>query len=216
MLKVQGVAKSYGDLQVLKSIDLEVKDAEIIAIVGPSGAGKSTLLQIMSTLDNPDTGKVLYGDEDAAQINGKKLVKFRNQNIGFVFQFHHLLPEFTAIENVAIPAMIAGKSKKEAEKLAMGLLTQLGLHDRGDHKPKQLSGGEQQRVAIARSLINQPKIIFADEPSGNLDSENADKLHQLFLDLRKEYGYTFVIVTHNRQLAEMADRVVTMKDGMLV
>ena len=216
MIKVESLQKSYGTLKVLKGIDLEVADSSVVTIVGASGAGKSTLLHLIGTLDRPDGGRVLVDDTDLYKLSDNELAEFRNRNIGFVFQFHHLLPEFTAVENVALPAMIAGQSKEAALKRATELLDYLKLSDRLTHKPSQLSGGEQQRVAVARALVNNPKLILADEPSGNLDTENARKLHQLFFDLRDRFGQTFVVVTHNTELAQMADRTVTMQDGVIV
>ena len=216
MIKEQNINKSYGDLKVLKGVDLHIKKGEVISIVGASGAGKSTLLQIIGTLDLPDSGSVSIQDVNTSVLNDKDLSLFRNKNIGFVFQFHHLLPEFTALENVCIPAFIQKTSKVEAEKKAMELLTKLGVEDRADHKPSELSGGEQQRVAVCRALINNPAVILADEPSGNLDSASAKELHQLFFTLRDELNQTFVIVTHNEELANMADRKLTMKDGLIV
>lgn len=216
MIEGKGLSKSYGSLQVLKSVDVSIKQGEIVSITGPSGAGKSTLLQLLGTLDVPQAGSVLYGGSDLSTFKANKLAAFRNQNIGFIFQFHHLLPEFTAIENVCMPALINGVSKKEALVRASELLHKLGLGSRLEHKPTELSGGEQQRVAVARALMNNPKVIFADEPSGNLDTENAEELHKLFLELRKEFGQTFVIVTHNENLAAMADRVIKMKDGQVI
>ena len=216
MLKANGVRKSYGNLQILKGVNFEVQKGEIVSIIGPSGAGKSTLLHILGTLDKPDAGTVELKGTEISKLNGELLSAFRNQNIGFVFQFHHLLPEFSAIENICIPAFIAKKNKKEAEARALELLDMFGLKDRAHHKPNQLSGGEPQRVAIARALINEPSIILADEPSGNLDSENAKALHQLFVSLRDNFQQTFVIVTHNEDLAKTSDRIVTMKDGLIV
>ena len=216
MIKVESLQKSYGTLKVLKGIDLEVADSSVVTIVGASGAGKSTLLHLIGTLDRPDGGRVLMDGTDLYKLSDKELAEFRNRNIGFVFQFHHLLPEFTAVENVALPAMIAGATKQDAMKRAGELLDYLKLSERATHKPSQLSGGEQQRVAVARALVNNPKLILADEPSGNLDTENARKLHQLFFDLRDRFGQTFVVVTHNTELARMADRTVTMQDGMIV
>ncbi|WP_406826070.1 ABC transporter ATP-binding protein [Pedobacter sp. KACC 23697] len=216
MLKATGIRKSYGNLQILKGVNFEVQKGEIVSIIGPSGAGKSTLLHILGTLDKPDEGSVELKGTVINQLNGDLLSTFRNQNIGFVFQFHHLLPEFSAIENICIPAFIAKTSKKQAENRALELLDLFGLKDRAQHKPNQLSGGEQQRVAIARALINNPSIILADEPSGNLDSENAAGLHQLFVTLRDNFQQTFVIVTHNEHLAKTSDRVVSMKDGLIV
>lgn len=216
MIQINGLEKNYGTLQVLKGINLEIADRSVISIVGASGAGKSTLLHLIGTLDKPDNGKVLIDGTDLYTLSDKELAAYRNQNIGFVFQFHHLLPEFTAVENVALPAMIAGKSKAEAMKRAEELLDFLKLKERLTHKPSQLSGGEQQRVAVARALVNNPKLILADEPSGNLDSENASKLHQLFFDLRDQFHQTFIVVTHNNELAEMSDRKITIKDGQIV
>jgi len=215
MIRTENIHKSFGNLQVLKGIDLEIRDGEIVSIVGASGAGKSTLLHILGTLDLADQGKLLFDDVDVNALSEKKLSDFRNKNIGFVFQFHHLLPEFTALENVCIPAFIAGTSKSKAEKRAIELLAYLKLQDRMDHKPAELSGGEQQRVAVARSLINEPSIILADEPSGNLDSKSAVELHQLFFELRKRFNQTFIIVTHNQELADMADRKLTIVDGVI-
>jgi len=216
MLKATGIRKSYGNLQILKGVNFEVQKGEIVSIIGPSGAGKSTLLHILGTLDKPDEGSVELKSTVINKLNGDLLSNFRNQNIGFVFQFHHLLPEFSAIENICIPAFIAKTSKKQAENRAFELLDLFGLKDRAHHKPNQLSGGEQQRVSIARALINSPSIILADEPSGNLDSENAAGLHQLFVSLRDNFHQTFVIVTHNEHLAKTSDRVVSMKDGLIV
>lgn len=215
MLTAQNIFKSYGALQVLKGIDLTIQSGEIVSIVGSSGAGKSTLLHILGTLDKPDLGSIEIAGEQTAQLEGKELARFRNQHIGFVFQFHHLLPEFNALENVCIPGWIAGTKKKQVEERAQGLLEKLGLKERMTHHPSALSGGEQQRVAIARALINSPKIVFADEPTGNLDSTHARALHELFLTLRKELGQTFLIVTHNEELAGMSDRVVHMRDGRI-
>jgi len=216
MIKATGITKSYGPLQVLKGVDLEVNDREIVAIAGASGAGKTTLLQILGTLDKPDSGSVFYNGTETGRLRGKQLAAFRNRNIGFVFQFHQLLPEFTALENICIPAFIAGKTKHEAEKRAMELLEFLTMSDRADHKPSELSGGEQQRVAVARALINNPSVILADEPSGNLDTENKTGLHRLFFSLRDTFGQTFIIVTHDRQLASMSDRIILIKDGLIV
>lgn len=216
MIEGIGLSKSYGSLQVLKSVNVSIKQGEIVSITGPSGAGKSTLLQLLGTLDHPQEGEVLYNGEAVSQLKSNKLAAFRNENIGFIFQFHHLLPEFTAIENVCMPGLIQGISKKEAMIRASELLHKLGLGSRLEHKPNELSGGEQQRVAVGRALMNSPKVIFADEPSGNLDTENAEELHNLFLELRKDFGQTFVIVTHNEDLAAMADRVIKMKDGEII
>ncbi|WP_299130806.1 ABC transporter ATP-binding protein [uncultured Winogradskyella sp.] len=218
MITAVNIHKSYGDLHVLKGVDLTISKSEIISIVGTSGAGKTTLLQILGTLDKPDyldKADLLIDGQSIKELNDSALAKFRNKNIGFIFQFHQLLPEFTALENVCIPAFINNTSKVEAEKHATELLSYLGLKDRMHHKPNSLSGGEQQRVAVARALINQPKIIFADEPSGNLDSESAEQLHNLFFKLRDEFKQTFVIVTHNQELADMADRKLTMVDGKI-
>ncbi len=216
MIKTTGITKSYGDLKVLKGIDISIDDKEVVSIVGASGAGKTTLLQIIGTLDKPDSGVIYYQDSDISKLKGRSLASFRNNNIGFVFQFHQLLPEFTALENVCIPAYIAGKSKVEAEKKAAELLSFLNLSERLDHKPSELSGGEQQRVAVARALVNNPSVILADEPSGNLDTENKNELHKLFFKLRDTFGQTIIIVTHDRQLASMSDRILEIKDGMIV
>lgn len=215
MIKIENISKSFDNLKVLKSIDLEINKGEIVSVVGPSGAGKTTLLQIIGTLMPADTGKISINMTDITQLKQKKLSKFRNENIGFVFQFHHLLPEFTALENICMPAFIRGKNKKEIIKSANELLTFLNLSDRADHKPGEMSGGEQQRVAVARALINNPCIILADEPSGNLDTENKHALHKLFFSLRDNYDQTFVIVTHNDKLAQMSDRIIRLKDGMI-
>ncbi len=216
MLKATGIKKAYGKLSILKGVDFEVAKGEIVSIVGASGAGKSTLLHILGSLDKPDEGIVELKGTKINKLSGDLLSIFRNQNIGFIFQFHHLLPEFTALENICIPAFIAKKSKSEAEKRAFELLALLGLTDRANHKPNELSGGEQQRIAVARALVNNPAIILADEPSGNLDSANAEALHKLFVNLRDNFQQTFVIVTHNEDLAKISDRVVTMKDGHII
>ena len=216
LLVAKNISKSYGKLAVLKSVDLSIAASEIIAIVGASGAGKSTLLHLLGTLDKTDTGNIIFDGTDFTKLNDKALSAFRNQHMGFIFQFHHLLPEFTALENVCIPAYIAKENKADADARGLKLLTQLGLADRAEHKPSELSGGEQQRVAIARALINQPAIIFADEPTGNLDSNNANEINDLFLKIRKEMGVAIVIVTHNSALASIADRQLHMKDGNLI
>ncbi|NLO03849.1 MAG: ABC transporter ATP-binding protein [Bacteroidales bacterium] len=216
MIRTAGITKSFGDLKVLKGIDLDIKDREVVTIVGASGAGKTTLLQIIGTLDYPDSGSVYYSGTDVTRLKGKNLAAFRNTNIGFVFQFHQLLPEFTALENVCMPAYISGRGRAEAETKAGDLLGFLGLADRMDHKPSELSGGEQQRVAVARALINDPSVILADEPSGNLDTENKNELHRLFFRLRDNFGQTIVIVTHDRQLAEMSDRIIQIRDGLII
>lgn len=219
MITAKNIHKSYGNLEVLKGVDLHINQGEIVAIVGPSGAGKTTLLQILGTLDKPtnnnNTSLILNGQE-VLSLKDRSLSKFRNSNIGFIFQFHQLLPEFTALENVCIPAFIANKPKKKVEQEAVEILDFLGLLDRISHKPNELSGGEQQRVAVARALINKPQVIFADEPSGNLDTASAKNLHELFFQLRKEFNQTFVIVTHNNELADMADRKLEMRDGIII
>lgn len=216
MITANNIHKQYGSLQVLKGVDIDINKGEVISIVGVSGAGKTTLLHILGTLDKADSGNLIINNTAIQSLNSRKLAEFRNKNIGFVFQFHHLLPEFTAIENVCIPAFIANTNKKKAELRATELLELLGLKNRLQHKPSELSGGEQQRVAVARALINNPAVIFADEPSGNLDSATAEDLHQLFFDLRKQFDQTFIIVTHNNELANMADRKLTMRDGLIV
>lgn len=216
MISAREIRKTYGELQVLKGISLDIADAEIVSVVGESGAGKTTLLQILGTLDTPDSGTVVYNGKQVSHMKPSEMAAFRNKHIGFIFQFHQLLPEFTCLENVCMPAFIAGTPKKEAEKRAIELLEYLGLGQRTGHKPNELSGGEQQRCAVARALVNKPSVVFADEPSGNLDSRNAAELHKLFLDLRKDFGYSFVIVTHNEDLAAMADRKLVMKDGLIV
>ena len=216
MIIGKNIKKQYGSLEVLKGVDLHIQASEVVSIVGSSGAGKTTLLTILGTLDKVTSGEIMFNGVNITSLNEKKLAAFRNQHIGFVFQFHHLLPEFTALENVCIPAFINNTSKKEAELKANELLDLLGLKHRANHKPSELSGGEQQRVAVARALINNPKVIFADEPSGNLDSENAQNLHQLFFKLRDELKQTIVVVTHNEILANMADRKLIMKDGLIV
>jgi len=216
MLEAKGITKSYGDLQVLKGIDLVVSESEIISIVGSSGAGKSTLLHILGTLDTPDTGKLIINKQDMNKLRGKEKAAFRNRRIGFIFQFHNLLAEFSALENVCIPGYIAGRKDEDVHRKANELLERLGVGGRSDHKPSELSGGEQQRVAVARALINDPAIVFADEPSGNLDSKNAEELHELFFKLREEFSQTFVIVTHNEELANMADRKLEIRDGAII
>ena len=216
MIDIKNITKSFGKLQVLKGIDLHINKGEVVSIVGPSGAGKTTLLQIIGTLDKADSGEVVIDGVDVGKLSKGKLSDFRNQHIGFVFQFHQLLPEFTALENIMIPAFIAGKSKKEARQRAEELLAFMGLSERASHKPSELSGGEKQRVAVARALVNNPAVILADEPSGSLDSQNKEDLHQLFFKLRDEFGQTFIIVTHDEHLAEITDRTIKMKDGLLV
>lgn len=216
MLKAEHITKKYGSLQVLKGVDITVQTGEIVSIVGSSGAGKSTLLHILGTLDKADEGHIWLDGQQVDLLEGKKLAAFRNRHIGFVFQFHHLLPEFSALENVSIPAWIAGRKKKEVADRAAELLTTLGLAERMENKPQELSGGEQQRVAVARALINNPSIVFADEPTGNLDSVHAKELHELFVQLRNDFKQTFLIVTHNEELAGMSDRVLHMKDGRII
>ena len=216
MLQATGIEKNYGELHILKGVDLQISAGEIISIVGSSGAGKTTLLQILGTLDTPTKGKLLIEGKNPFELNEKELAHFRNQRLGFVFQFHQLLPEFTAQENIAIPAMIGGKNQTDALKAALHLLDRFGLAKRAQHKPEALSGGEQQRIAVARALINDPALVFADEPSGNLDTENANALHELFFQLREEMKQSFVIVTHNAEFAQMADRSLQMKDGQFV
>lgn len=215
MIKLRNITKSFGDLQVLKGIDLDIEKGEVVSIVGPSGAGKTTLLQIMGTLDKADGGTIEIEGVDVSKLKQKELSRFRNQKIGFVFQFHQLLPEFTALENIMIPAFIAGTSKSEARKRAEELLAFMGLTDRASHKPNELSGGEKQRVAVARALMNRPAVIMADEPSGSLDSKNKEELHRLFFELRDKMGQTFIIVTHDEQLASLSDRVIHLKDGLI-
>ena len=215
MIQIEGITKSFGSLQVLKGIDLTINKGEVVSIVGPSGAGKTTLLQIMGTLDKPDTGRIILNGTDVTKLKEKELSAFRNKEIGFVFQFHQLLPEFTALENVAIPALIQGRSANEANKQAREMLELLGLADRASHKPAELSGGEKQRVAVARALINHPSVVLADEPSGSLDTKNKEELHQLFFDLRDKLGQTFVIVTHDEGLSAQTDRTIHMLDGKI-
>ena len=216
MIQLKNITKSFGSLQVLRGIDLSVEEGQVVSIVGPSGAGKTTLLQIMGTLDKADGGQVIINEQDISALNQKKLSRFRNKHLGFVFQFHQLLPEFTALENIMIPAFIGGADKKEAEERARELLQFMGLADRATHKPNELSGGEKQRVAVARALVNHPDVIMADEPSGSLDSQNKEDLHKLFFDLRDKYGQTFVIVTHDESLATLTDRTIHMKDGIII
>ena len=215
MIQATGIHKSYGSLEVLKGIDLHINKGEVVSIVGPSGAGKTTLLQIIGTLDRPDTGSIQIDGIDVTNLSSKKLADFRNQHIGFVFQFHQLLPEFTAIENIMIPAYIAGLSHRQAKQRAKELLDFMGLAERATHKPNELSGGEKQRVAVARALVNHPAVILADEPSGSLDTKNKEELHQLFFDLRDKFGQTFVIVTHDEQLASITDRTIHLRDGQI-
>ena len=216
MIKLRNITKSFGSLQVLKGIDLDIAKGEVVSIVGPSGAGKTTLLQIMGTLDSADSGTVEIEGTDVGALSQKALSKFRNKKIGFVFQFHQLLPEFTALENIMIPAFIGGMGKREAKARAEELLAFMGLTDRADHKPNELSGGEKQRVAVARALVNHPAVVMADEPSGSLDSKNKEELHNLFFQLRDQYGQTFVIITHDEQLATLTDRTIHLKDGLVV
>jgi lipoprotein-releasing system ATP-binding protein len=216
MLIAEGIYKNYGELKILQGVDISVKEGEIVSIVGSSGAGKTTLLQILGTLDKPDLGKISINGTDLLSLSGNKMAAFRNSQIGFIFQFHQLLPEFNAYENVMLPALILGLSKKEASEQAKNLLSKIGLESRFNHRPSELSGGEQQRIAVCRSLINKPKVIFADEPSGNLDTKNARELHELFFNLRDEFKQTFVIVTHNEELAKMADRSLSMRDGKFI
>jgi len=216
MLKTSGIEKSFNNVHVLKNVSVEIESKKLVCIVGPSGAGKTTLLQIIGTLDKPDKGNVFFKGQDIVSLSGNKLAKFRNQQIGFIFQFHHLLPEFNAIENVCIPAFINGTKKSVAEERAKFLLDSFGLSHRFTHKPSELSGGEQQRIAVARALMNDPDLILADEPTGNLDTKNATDLHELFFKLKEDFGKTLLIVTHNEKLAEMADKVIHMKDGQVV
>lgn len=215
MIYIEGIRKNFGTLEVLKGIDLHIGKGEVVSIVGPSGAGKTTLLHIIGSLERPDAGRVVIDGTDINSLKGNEISDFRNRKIGFVFQFHQLLPEFTALENVMIPALIAGKSKKEAKEKAMELLRFMSIEERAGHKPAEMSGGEKQRVAVARALVNDPAVILADEPSGSLDSKNKEELHKLFFDLRDKYGQTFVIVTHDEHLAQLTDRTISMKDGLL-
>ncbi len=216
MIKISNITKSFGSLEVLKGISLEIKPHEIVSIMGASGAGKTTLLQIIGTLDKPDNGQIIINGTDIATLNERQLSDFRNQHIGFIFQFHQLLPEFTAVENIQIPALIAGKSFKESEKEAKEILSFLNLSHRAKHKPTELSGGEKQRIAVARALINHPEVILADEPTGSLDSQNKEDLHRLFFDLRNNFGQTFVVVTHDESLASLCERTIYMKDGKII
>ena len=215
MIRIENLKKQFGDLQVLKGVSLEVERGEVISIVGPSGAGKTTLLQLIGTLDKPSSGEIFFNDEELSRMNSKRLATFRNKHIGFVFQFHQLLPEFTALENIIIPALIAGRDRKEAEKEAYELLKIMNLEERATHKPAEMSGGENQRIAVARALINHPDVILADEPSGSLDSKNKEELHRLFFDLRDKFGQTFIIVTHDETLATLTDRTIRMVDGTI-
>ena len=215
MIQIENITKSFGDLQVLKGVNLSIGKGEVISIVGPSGAGKTTLLQIIGTLDKPDVGSIRFNGEELTRLGGKRLAAFRNKHIGFVFQFHQLLPEFTALENIVIPALVAGRKRKEAEAEALELLNVLGLSERANHKPAELSGGENQRVAVARALINHPDVVLADEPSGSLDSHNKEELHKLFFELRDRLGQTFIIVTHDERLASYTDRTIRMVDGAI-
>jgi lipoprotein-releasing system ATP-binding protein len=215
MIKIDNLTKRFGDLLVLKGVSLEVKRGEVISIVGPSGAGKTTLLQLIGTLDKPDSGNIYFNGEDLSRMNSKRLATFRNKHIGFVFQFHQLLPEFTALENIIIPALIAGRDRKDAEKEALDLLKMMNLEERAGHKPSEMSGGENQRIAVARALINRPDVVLADEPSGSLDSKNKEELHKLFFDLRDKFGQTFIIVTHDEALASFTDRTIRMVDGLI-
>ena len=215
MIRIENLTKTFGDLQVLKGVCLEVKRGEVISIVGPSGAGKTTLLQLIGTLDKPSSGRIFFDGEELSRMNSKRLAAFRNKHIGFVFQFHQLLPEFTALENIIIPALLAGRDKQEAEKEALELLKVMKLEERAHHKPAEMSGGENQRIAVARALINHPDVILADEPSGSLDSKNKEELHKLFFDLRNKFGQTFIIVTHDETLATLTDRTIRMVDGTI-
>lgn len=215
MIRIENLTKQFGELKVLKGVNLEVERGEVISIVGPSGAGKTTLLQLIGTLDKPTGGKIFFDGEELSRMNNRRLATFRNKHIGFVFQFHQLLPEFTALENITIPALIAGRDRKEAEKEAMELLRIMNLEERAGHKPSEMSGGENQRIAVARALINHPDVILADEPSGSLDSRNKEELHRLFFDLRDKFGQTFIIVTHDETLASLTDRTIRMVDGTI-